>query len=403
MIVAGAGASGLMAALQAARGGARVLVLEQGRWPARKLAMLRRGRGSLTHADVSHERFGGKHARFAGDALSEFDTTALHALAAEFQIELIDEEGTLLPESRSGHDFARALIHAVNQSGASILHSTHVHAARKTEQGFAVQTSRGEFKAARLLLALGAPHFPQLGGADTGLNVARSFGHTLETHHPALVGVRTREVWPFRLPGLWMECGITLHAGGKSAAQHRGLVLFTAGALAGPGIAAVSREVEAALALNQSVELWLNFYPELTPEEVTTWMFRNFGQSTRKFAPDALNPMLPRRLATEVCRVAGVDPAWRVDRLTVEQRAAIEARLTKTVLHVTGTLGWRAAEATRGGVNVREINPRSFESKRVPGLFIAGEMLDVDADNAAMNVHFALASGWCAGSAAAKR
>jgi len=405
-----------MAALAASRNGLRVLVLEQGSFAGRKFAMLRQGHGAISHDAIAHEHFHGRHARFTSDALAALDTQALHALFEDLGIEMSWQEGTLRPDEKRGIDLAQALARAIEEAGGEIRCDVKVlglsrpqgKSPRLRTRSWVVDTSQGEVKAKRVVLALGGPHFPQLGGSEDGLKIARKLGLTLEPHSPAVVGVRTREVWPFRLPGLWMECALKLLGGGKVLREARGLVLFTAGALVGPAIAALGREVQAAGSLSRGekepepLTLSINFYPDQTREEVETWFFRTLGQHTRKFAPDAMNDMLPRRLAAELCRVAGVDPKWRVDRLQPEERKRIEALLTDTRLTITATLGWRAAEATRGGVNVREVDPKSFESRQHKGLHIVGDLLDVDAPVASMNVHFALASGWCAGMAAAK-
>lgn len=392
-----------MAALAAARAGASVLALEQGRAPGRKFAMLRRGHGSISHEGISHESFSGRHGRFAADALAAFDTAAMEALFDELGVALEWHEGALRHAEKGGQELARAVAAAAVDAGAEIRCQTRMTAVTRATRGWNVATTAGDFRARRVVLALGGPHFPQLGGSDDGLRLARDLGHHLEPHAPAVVGVRTREVWPFRLPGLWMDCIVTLQSGGRDIRQARGLVLFTAGALVGPAIAEISREVEQRLAAREELSVTVNFYPEQTPQEVAQWFFRTLGSHTRKPVPDAMDDMLPRRLAAELCRQAGVDPRWRVDRLQPEQRRRVETLLTNTRLTVVSTLGWRAAEATRGGVSVREVDPKSFESRRHKGLYIVGEMLDVDAPMAAMNIHFALASGWCAGTAAAPR
>lgn len=385
-----------MAALAAARRGLHVLVLERTATPGRKFAMLRRGQGAVSHELISHQHFRGRHGRFAVDALAELDAAALTALFQELGIELGFDQGLLLHREKRGQDLASALTSAIESAGGEVRCGvTVIGLSRK--RNWTVTTNEGPFSAKRVVLALGGPHFPQLGGSQDGLRIARALGHIIEPHFPAVVGLRTREVWPFRLAGLWMECAVTLASGIRKLSESRGLVLFTAGSLVGPAMAAVSREVEPALSHGDDLTLSLNFYPEQTQAEVATWFFRTLGQHTRKFAPDAMNDMLPRRLAAELCRVAGVDPRWRCDRLDPDQRKRVETQLTDTRLNITGTLGWRAAEATRGGVNVREVDPRTFQSKKQKGLHIVGDLLDVDAPMAAMNVHFALASGWCAG------
>lgn len=390
-----------MAALAASRQGARVLVLEQGRAPGRKFAMLRRGHGAISHELVSHEYFHGRHGRFASDALTALDAHALHALFSDIGAELQWDEGVLRHGERSGQSLAQALVGAIEAAGGEVRCETLVRGVIEDSRGWIVATSAGDLRARRVVMALGGAHFPQLGGGNDGLKFARELGHMVEPHSPAVVGLRTREVWPFRLPGLWMECRVGLFVDGKPMREAVGLVLFTAGALVGPAIAEVSREVEPALGQGHEVKLSLNFYPQQSISEVETWFFRTLGSHTRKLTPDALNDMIPRRLAAELCRAAGVDPGWRVDRLQPEQRKRLETMLTDTRLTITGTLGWRAAEATRGGVNVREVDPKTFESRKHRGLYLVGELLDVDAPIAAMNVHFALASGWCAGLAAA--
>ncbi len=403
LVVAGAGPSGLMAALQAAKAGLKVAVLERNSLPARKFAMLRRGLGSLSRSDISHEHLRGRHERFASDALEAFDLAALRRFFRSLEVELIEEEGRWLPATRSGVDAAVALVVAAERASAQIHCDTSILRVNAKPGGFDVQTSRGDYHARHLVLALGGPHFPQLGATESGFKFARHLGLAVEPPRPALVGLRTREIWPFRLPGLWMECRASLMQEGRLLREAEGLVLFTAGALVGPAIAALSRDVDEEACARGEVCLRLNFYPELGPEDVAQWLFRTLGQHTRMLAPDALDRMLPRRLAVELCRVADINPRWRVNRLSESQRKRLEGLLTDTGLTVTQSLGWRAAEGSRGGVNVRKVNPRTFECRSIAGLHVVGEMLDVDAPSAEMNIHFALASGWCAGTALAAK
>ncbi|MCC6574256.1 MAG: aminoacetone oxidase family FAD-binding enzyme [Planctomycetes bacterium] len=388
--IVGAGAAGLSAALEALRAGADVTIFEQRPEPARKLRLLGRGQGVVGRDDASHESFHGRHARFVQDALRAFDLDWFKKLKIKLTT---DEDGDL--RAPSGQVLVDALLKALKKADLRL--STPVSAIRKAKSGFKLTLTDGEFECARLVLATGGNHAPQVADGAQGLRLAQGLGHSVEDCSPALVGVRVAQYWPGRLPGLWMNVDATLVIDGREAGNCRGLVLFTRNSLTGPGLFGFSREIDTALMARKQVEVVLNFYPGMTHEQVAKWQYETFGQYARQDLASAMDHMLPMRLSLEMIRLLGLRADSRVRVFGLREREAILHQITNTRLTVAATLGSRAALGSRGGVNVREVDPRTFESKLVPGLFIAGEMLDVDGSSLAVNRQFAFGSGVLAG------
>ncbi len=394
--VIGAGAAGLAAAIEALRAGASVSIFELNAQPARRLRLLGRGFGAIARNDADFSHFHGKHARFVQDALRAFDP----AWFKKLKIILETDEGS--GEVRvpgGGGVLVDAMVRACRRAKRNL--ATPVVDLRRDNNGFEIELATGKrMRADRVVLATGGVHAPQLGVTGGGHELAAASGHTLEETGPALVGVRVAQHWPGRLPGLWMNVVATLFVDGKDSGQSRGLLLFTRNSLTGPGVFGFSREIELALVQRKRVEISLNFYPEMTAEQVARWQFETFGQHARMELAKAMDRMIPMRLALELLKLCGLPPQTRVHVMGLREREVILERLLGTRVTVAATLGLRAALGSRGGVSVREVDPRTFESKVAPGLFIAGEMLAGDGTSLAVNRQFALASGMLAGRAA---
>jgi predicted Rossmann fold flavoprotein len=189
-----------------------------------------------------------------------------------------------------------------------------------------------------------------------------------------------------------MDVELALHAPGGEAAQGKGSMLFTAAGLTGEAVFNVSRLAR------PGTELTVNFFPNMEVADVRQWLHRVFGERTREVAEHAIDYILPAALGRQLLARQRIKPTARVRELDERVREGLLAEMTGVKLTVRDTLGWRAAESAAGGVNVREIDPRTYQSRLVPGLYIVGRVLDVNADWGGFEQHFALASGFLAGS-----
>lgn len=403
VIVVGAGPSGLMCAVQAAERGLSVVVLERQELAGAKLCYSGMGAAPVTNTAIGLEHFHGRHNRFVTDALAAFPGDAMRDWFAGrgVVLEEADYYGLVHPPGGGG-EVIGALVEALEQNSGELRTGARAVSVAAGD-GFEVALESGEvLRAGRVVLATGGANLPQLGGSEDGYRIAGMLGHRLEPVSPAQVGLMVAEDWVRELPGLWMDVVLTLEADGRTLAETTGSMLFTRAGLVGEAAFNVSREVEPALLNEAGLTLHVNFHPGMERADVAEWMRRVFGERTRERVIQALDYIVPESLAEKFVALQKIKPTARVMQLDEKQRDEIFAAMTDTRLAVTGTLGFKAAESVRGGVRVKDVDPRSFESRLVPGLYIVGQVLDVGADWGGFEQHFALASGYLAGTRMAR-
>lgn len=410
VVVVGGGAAGIMAALSARPEGARVLLAEKEERLGKKILISGGGKCNLTNASVSLDNYHGTYPRFVQDALKSFGQGDLIAWMRSLGIETwTDEEtGKVWPTAMKSRAVTGALEQALSESGVSVWYRACLASAKKSSGGgFELEFADGRKATAKtLILASGGRAAPQLGANASGLAIAESFGHRLVPQYPGLVGLATAESWTREISGVTCEgAELTLEIGGKAELTVTGNLLFTHYGINSPAVFRLSREVEPALEEGKPVRVLVNFRPDLfsDPARAAEMVDHALGGNTKKQAGTVVAYIVGiRRLADALLNQAGIDPAKRIREIQHKQRAVLTNLLWRCPLTVTSTQGWARAEVMRGGIDVRKIDPRTMESKVVPGLFICGEMLDVDGDVGGYNFQFAFASGKAAGVAAAK-
>jgi predicted Rossmann fold flavoprotein len=399
LIVVGAGPAGLMAAIHAQTPG--TLVLEQQPWVGARLCMSAMGTAAISNADVSVEHFHGRHARFVSDALAALPLTALLEWFHRRGVPVSEAPfyGLMVPEG-GGAELLECMLDELASAGAELRTEAEVVAVAHDGEAFQLELAHGEvLRARRLVLATGAGNMPQLGTSRRGYELAGALGHGVTPVLPAQVPVTVRQTWAMRTSGCWMDVSAALLSGGREVAATEGSVLFTHSGLTGEAVFNLSGEVAPRMLAGEALTLELNFHPDLTRDEVAEWMHRVLGERTRERAVRALDHMVPAPLVRAMLHDLKVKPHARAMHLERPQRDTLLEWFTAARLQVTGVLDARAAEAVTGGVPVREVNPRTMESRCTPGLYVAGGMLDVRADWGGHGQHFAFASGLLAGEA----
>lgn len=398
----GAGLSGLMSAVAASESGARVALVEKQALPGRKYLMAAMGSGALTNTRMSLQSFHGREARFVADALAGLDADALKDWLAGQGVALSEAPhyGLVVPDGGPWAVLA-ALAGALGET--DFLAEARVANIRARGGAFQVQLDDGRTLGARkVILATGGANLPQLGGEVTGAQIARGLGHGLAAYAPLHVAVRPADAWLSELVGLWMDVKLTLRKGQTEIASSTGSMLFVQGALTGEAVFNLGPDAARAMAEQSGLTLVANFFPELERADVAEWLYRTLGGRTQLPATEALDDMLPRRLGDRLLARQRVKHSAKARDVEKHQREGLLAEMTGLEFGLVGTLGDRASEAALGGINVREINPRSMESRVQPGLYVVGQLLDVSADWGGMLQHFALASGRLGGHHAAQ-
>ncbi len=401
VVVIGAGAAGLLVACRAAECGRRTLLLEKNRKPGVKILMSGGTRCNLTHATDNRgivEAFGppGRFLHSALASLSVEETVEL--FEAEGVATKVEETGKVFPVSNRAVDVLDALLRRLRRSGATLALDEPVLEFGRTEDGFTLTTPRRVIAAPRVVLTVGGQSYPGSGTTGDGYTFAARLGHTIIPPRPALVPVTVAAGWVAELRGITIpDVHLRILEGERDLAARRGSMLFAHFGLSGPAVLDVSRAVSKH-ARPQALVLEVDFLPALGEAALDEFLRTEAAASGKKQLAGILAGQLPRRLCEMLLHVQG----WPMDRkaagLSKVDRARLVQAVKRTRLPITGTLGFKKAEVTTGGIALDEVDSRTMQSKRVPGLFIAGEVLDLDGPIGGYNFQAAFSTGWLAGS-----
>lgn len=400
--VVGGGAAGLFAALHAARGGARVAVLDGARGLGAKILVSGGGRCNVTNARVEAQDFWQPRSAALAAVLRAFPAERTLSFFREAGVPLHEEErGKLFPDSNRARSVLDALVAAVRESGARVLAACRVTALEREATGFRLVSSAGELTAARVVLATGGMSLPKSGSDGFGYALARGLGHSLVPPVPALEPLVAAGAFHTGLSGVSLEAALTLRAGGRRPVTVSGPLLFTHFGVSGPAALDASRFWRRADAEGRGVRVTLALLPGQTADAADAWLQRLHGERPRAALRSALAGAVPASVADALLAERGLARELRLDQLRREDRRALAAALTERPLEVTGGRGWNHAEVTSGGVPLAELDAATLASRRCPGLHLAGEIVDVDGRLGGFNFQWAWASGFVAGSAAA--
>jgi predicted Rossmann fold flavoprotein len=403
VVIAGAGAAGLLAGISAAEHGARVLVLEKNRKPGVKILMSGGTRCNITHAtdDRGIVAAYGPPGRFLHSALAAFGVQdTLDLFHTEGVATKVEETGKIFPVSNKALDVLNALLARLKRSGATLALEEPLRDLAVREPGFAVTTPHRMLSARRVILTVGGQSYPGSGTTGDGYAVAARFGHTIVPPRPALVPITTPAPWVAELRGVTLpDVGVRILEDGKSLIAARGSMLFAHFGLSGPVVLDVSRVVSGHPPQTLTIEL--DLLPGRKEPEFDDWLRVQSVAEGKKLLAAVLAVLLPRRLADAVLPLAQLSPERKAAALSKPDRLRLAGCVKRLPVPITGTLGFGKAEVTAGGVALDEVDSRTLESKRVPNLFIAGELLDLDGPIGGYNFQAAWSTGWLAGRSAA--
>jgi len=408
IIVVGGGAAGLMAAGTAAEAGARVLLLEKKSRTALKLGITGKGRCNLTNTASLNEfiaRFG-RNGRFLRSAFATFFSSEL--------VRFFEQRGVETKRERGGRIFpagneARLIVRALKQwatgkgvttrTGAPVLQLVVVD-----DRVIAVDLEeRAEpLEADAVIVAVGGASYPVTGSTGDVVALAESVGHRVLPLRPSLVPLETAGETAKRLQGLSLRnSGLDVYIGGKKKEHHFGEMLFTHFGVSGPMILSASRQIVPALAASQQVTLAIDLKPALDHDKLDARLLRDIDAHGKQQTRNLLKGLLPRLLIPVCLEATGLTPEAPAHQVNAKQRKRLRTWLKDFRLEVTGHRGFDEAIVTAGGVDLREVDPRTMASKKVQGLYFAGEVLDLDGDTGGFNLQAAFSTGRLAGASAA--
>lgn len=404
----------MMAAVTAAQGGAQVTLLERNEKLGKKLYITGKGRCNVTNA-VSAEDFQKQvphNPRFLFSALAALPPSALMEHLASWGCPVMVERGErVFPQSEKASDVTKAFERQMERLGVDVRLNQRVRgiltdkaegpSAEARPAPLSVLTESGErIPADAVILCTGGKSYASTGSTGDGHALLQKLGHRMLPALPALIPLTCGEPWVTALQGLSLKnVRLTLTHGKKTLFTDLGEMLFTHFGVSGPLVLSASSYMAGEDL--KDLELSLDLKPGLTEAQLEDRLLRDIGAAGKKQLQTLLCGLYPIRLAETVPALCGLDGRKPACELSREERHAL-ARLTKSlILPVTGTRPLAEAIVTRGGLDVRELNPATMESKRVPGLYIAGELLDVDALTGGFNLHIAFSTGYVAGRSAA--
>ncbi len=401
--VIGAGAAGLFAGIWAGRTnpGLSVVALDGAKRIGAKILISGGGRCNVTHFHVDEKAFAGSSPAAIRKILRRFDVDHTIAFFESRGVKLKREStGKLFPISDSAQTVLEALLRAAESAGVSIRSSHRVFAVSSQNDHFLISGDWGSLAAKKVILATGGKSVPKTGSDGYGYKIASSLGHALtDKIMPALVPLTLpADHFLCKLSGISADVQIKVETGsGHVLKAFSNSLLCTHFGLSGPAVLDISRYyIDAALA-DPSTALRINWLPEKTTNE----LHEELQQLNRSTVLYWLRKQLPERLARSLCAQAGIPEDTPGYRLTREQRARLVQQITNMKLPVTGDRGFRFAEVTAGGVPLKELNLNTLESRICPGLYICGEICDVDGRIGGFNFQWSWASGFVGGRSAA--
>lgn len=401
-VIAGAGAAGLMAAIHTAERGRRVLLLEKGRKPGVKILMSGGTRCNITHDCDARGIVAafGPNGKFLHSALAAFGPRdAVEFFHAEGVATKVEETGKVFPVSDRALDVLHALLRRLERAGVrAALGEPATDVAALPEGGFRLATPVRSITCERLLITTGGLSYPGCGTTGDGYGFARAFGHTIVPTRPALVPLTVAADWVPGLKGITIpEVGLkVVDPSGKVLAARGGSMLFAHFGLTGPAPLDVSRAVSAH-PQPTTLTLEVDLLPSVTEPQFDEFLRVETAAQGKKQLAVVMAEKLTRRLCDQVLALAGLPPDRKAAALSKPDRQTLVALTKRLRLPLRGTLGYGKAEVTAGGVSLDEVDSRTMQSKRHPGLFLAGEVLDLDGWIGGYNFQSAWSTGWLAG------
>lgn len=400
VVIIGAGPAGIMAAIQSAGRGAQTLLLEKNDRIGSKLLITGGGRCNLTNTrELSDFIASYRNGDFLRNSFAQFFNQDLMDFFEEKGLKFVTEEGGLVfPASQSAREVVDFLLARLKQNKVELRLKSPVLNVEKKDNLFEITVAEGQITAEKVIVATGGKSYPQTGSNGDGYVIAAQFGHTVSNLRPSLCGIALQEKWLEKWQGIsWGRTTLKLMWKDKRLGSESGEIIFTHFGISGPAALNLSR-ILADVEDKRAARLLVDFVPHLTAEALETWLINGFVRHGRMIIKNILNGLVRARIAEEMISLAGIPKTKTGSSVTVEERKALVSLLKEFPLTVKGLLPIEEAMVTRGGVNPKEINPRTMESKIVPGLFLVGEVIDVDGKTGGFNLQAAFSTGFAAGS-----
>lgn len=406
VIVIGGGAAGMMAAIAASKQGAEVILLEKNEKLGKKIYITGKGRCNITNAcdteDLMKKVVVNK--RFLYSAFYTFSNLDVMRFFEEYGVPIKVERGErVFPVSDKSSDVIAGLQKALISNKVKIRFLSEVSQLWIEDNRCTgvVLTNKERIAADAVIVATGGLSYASTGSTGDGYTFAKLCGHSIQPTYPSLTSIHLAETYCKELEGLSLKnVRLTVCLGKKEVYRELGEMLFTANGISGPLVLSASSYL--AGKAGEDVRISLDLKPALSKEELDARILRDFEEAKNKQFRNALDKLLPQRLIRVIIDLCKIPEEKPVNSITKEERLLLVDTLKAVELHYVSNGGYNEAVITRGGITVKEIDPSTMQSKLIPGLYFAGEVLDVDAMTGGFNLQIAWSTGYLAGLSAAE-
>ncbi|MDD5129631.1 MAG: NAD(P)/FAD-dependent oxidoreductase [Candidatus Omnitrophica bacterium] len=407
ILVAGGGPAGIMAAIRARTLGQEVILLERKSTLGNKLLLSGKGRCNLTNTeDLPNflKRFS-KNGDFLRDAFKKFFNQELISFFEDRGLKLkIERQLRVFPQTDRSASILKVLEDELVKAGVQIaFRSKVVDLIIIGGQAKGVRLENGQdIPSDRVILASGGASYSFTGSDASGIKIAKKLGHTIVPLQPGLVALDVKQNYVKKLEGLTLRnIKLTFSDGKREIVSEIGELVFTAGGISGPLVITLSGKVIDLSVPDKAVFVEIDLKPALSVQQLDARLLREFKLNSKKSIKNMLKELLPLRLIMIFIDVAGIDPLKKCSQITQKEREKILSLLKSFHLDISGPRPIEEGMVTRGGVSLKQIDPRTMESRLVKGLYFCGEMIDVDADTGGFNLQAAFSTGYLAGESAA--
>ena len=398
----GAGASGLVTAIVSARRGKKVVILEKNHKIGKKLLATGNGKCNITNQRPTLERFYSQNPKFIKEVFEGYSFQSVRQFFKSIGLELIEaKEGKVFPMSLQASSVVELLLCECEQLGVKIICEAEVSKTSFSEGKFVVSYNHTQIESKKLVLATGHCSAPQLGGVMDGIEFARSFGHSIVKDFPTLVQLTApyKESYLKQLSGVKVQSRVTLPFKGKEIVKQ-GDVLFTNYGLSGLAILDISRFVMQELLSKKSIMLIIDLMPKMSHEQLLALMKKSLTKKSQKPLDICLQGFINKKLIKPILEPLKLENETVGSIYSnIECLEQIVQKIKCFKFKIDGSKGYKGAEVATGGVNTKEVDARTMESQKQKGLYVVGEVLDVDGDRGGFNLHLAWVCGLRAGEA----
>lgn len=402
VIVVGGGASGIVAAITAARAGARVTLIEQKDRIGKKILSTGNGRCNLTNVQMTADCFRGDDTTIVPIVLEQFGYPETIAFFEQLGVLVKQRQGYVYPLSEQASTILDVLRMEVERLAITVLLEHRVTAIEKQKNGFQVKTNQGTVQGHAVILAAGGKAASVLGSDGSGYALAKAFGHRLSPVVPSLVQLKGKGTYFKQIAGVRTHASVQVIVDGQVLASDTGELQLTNYGISGIPVFQISRYAAKALYAKQSVHVAIDFLPTMDASSLQQFLQARVQQHGQKNAEDFLIGMFPKKLIGLFLRQAHIRQDTLASAITEQQIATLVHVCKEFIVEIEGTNSFEQAQVCAGGVHTTEVNPQTMESLYAEGLYLTGEILDIDGICGGYNLQWAWSTGYLAGMHAAK-